>query len=302
MEVMMKNNLSTDSAETVKSFGRRSFLKNTGASCLGVAGAALAGVKLGAFDSVPGVKKIGLSATEVHAATSKMSDLDAAIGQFALNLEYLEAEFYTMATTGQTLEQAGIPTNGIGTGGATTGGSQVNFSGELSGRLPAIAAEITYDEQQHVLLLRSLLGPTYTIAKPAINLDALGIGFADFQQFLQLARAFEDTGSSAYGGAASLITSKSYLQTAVRINIAEAMHVSNLRGLIAVNNVPTTALDGQDVLPPPSGSKYFTVDTQALGVVRTTSEVLAIVYANSASGTSSGGFFPNGVNGTITTV
>jgi hypothetical protein len=130
----------------------------------------------------------------------------------------------------------------------------------------------------------------------------LGIGFADFQQFLQLARAFEDTGSSAYGGAASLITSKSYLQTAVRINIAEAMHVSNLRGLIAVNNVPTTALDGQDVLPPPSGSKYFTVDTQALGVVRTTSEVLAIVYANSASGTSSGGFFPNGVNGTITTV
>jgi hypothetical protein len=30
--------------------------------------------------------------------------------------------------------------------------------------------------------------------------------------------------------------------------------------------------------------------------------VLAIVYGNSAAGTSKGGFFPNGVNGTIRTV
>jgi len=40
----------------------------------------------------------------------------------------------------------------------------------------------------------------------------------------------------------------------------------------------------------------------ALTTIRTTSEVLAIVYHSSTSGTNKGGFFPNGVNGAITTV
>jgi Ferritin-like domain len=75
----------------------------------------------------------------------------------------------------------------------------VNFSGEISGRLGAIAQEIMRDEQQHVALLRRLLGG-YAIAKPTIDLNALGIGFDTFQQFLELSRAFEDTGISAHGG------------------------------------------------------------------------------------------------------
>ncbi len=275
--------------------GRRSFIKGAGWTGLGLAGAAVVGTRLGAFENMPGAHRLGLSPTAAHAA-----DLDPAIGQFALNLEYLEAEFYTVAVTGKTLAQSGFNLSGSGESGATTGGSKVDFSGDSTGKLQTIATQIMQDEQQHVLLIRKLLQGD-VIAKPTINLDALGIGFANFMQFLELARAFEDTGVSAYGGAAPLVTSKSYLSTAVRIGLIEAYHASLLRGLISINNVATSALDSQDVLPPPSGTDYFT-DENALAVVRTTSEVLSIVFASSTTGTDSGGFFPNGVNGTITTV
>src|SRR5665213_3423524 len=53
---------------------------------------------------------------------------DANILNFALNLEFLEAEFYTYATTGQSISQAGIVTTGTGNAGLTTGGSTVNFT------------------------------------------------------------------------------------------------------------------------------------------------------------------------------
>jgi hypothetical protein len=277
---------------------RRSFMKGAGMTGLGLAAAAVAGARLGALDKLPGASKLGLGTPGVKAASVTP---DVEVGQFALNLEYLEAEFYTMAVTGKTLAQSGFNLSGHGTAGATTGGAKVDFSGDASGKLATIAMQIMQDEQQHVLLLRKTLTPGYTIAKPAINLDALGIGFATFEQFLVLARAFEDTGVSAYGGAVTLFNDKSYLQTAVQVGLLEAYHASNIRLLIAENNVDTSALDSQDILPPPSGTDYFN-DTNALTTIRTTSEVLSIVYANSAPGTDKGGFFPNGVNGAITTV
>ena len=61
-------------------------------------------------------------------------------------------------------------------------------------------------------------------------------------------------------------------------------------------------VDSKDILPPPKGKQFFNVDKEALTIVRTPSEVLAIVYGNSSTGTTEGGFFPDEVNGTITTV
>ncbi len=286
------------SSNTLSSrIGRRSFVKGAGLTGVGLAGAAIAGARLGLFDKAPGASALGIGSTAVEA--SGFDDVD--ILNFALNLEYVEAEFYTVATTGKTLEQSGFALNGTGSSGPTTGGHIVNLSSagsdkEASGLLMDIAKEIAYDEQQHVLLLRSALG-SKAIAKPAINLDALGIGFGSFKEFLTLARAFEDTGVSAYGGAAPLIVSKDYLATAARIALTEALHSSNLRLLIALNKVATTALDKADVLPPPSGKQYFEVDSQALAVVRDPSMVLSIVFGNSTHGTAKGGFFPDGVNG-----
>ncbi|MGD0404229.1 MAG: ferritin-like domain-containing protein [Candidatus Acidiferrales bacterium] len=285
-----------------KAFDRRSFMKNTGLATAAIAGAVTVGGKLGVLDSIPGINKTGLIAQAVKAGA--LTDVD--ILNFALNLEYLEAEFYTVVTTGKTIEQSGIAINGTGNQGPTTGGSMVNLTEyggqkEFTGQLKAVAAEITFDEQQHVLLLRSALGSD-AIAKPAINLNALDTGFQGYRHFIALARAFEDVGVSAYGGAAPLIMSKTYLATAARIALTEAYHAGNLRLMAAADDAPTFAVDSQDILPPPSGHQFFTVDSQALSIVRTPGEVLAIVYHNSTPGATSGGFFPDGVNGNITTV
>ena len=133
-----------------------------------------------------------------------------------------------------------------------------------------------------------------------INLNALGVGFAGITDFLQLARAFEDVGVTAYGGAAPLISDKAILGVAARIALAEGEHSAAVRLLVAQTNTPTTLLDGLDILPLPSGRRYFPLDANGLTQVRTPGQVLYIVYGGQANARS-GGFFPNGVNGTINT-
>ena len=266
--------------------GRRDFLKKAGLGSLGVAGLSVVGTGL-----------LNSSATEMQAETGGLTATDIAILQFALNLEYLEAEFYTKATTGKTLAEIGIPISGMGDSDPTVGGQMVNFGDET---VAEVAKEIAYDEQQHVLDIRAALGSN-VIAKPAINLNALG-QVSNLSQFLAEARAFEDVGVSAYGGAAPLIKSKQILAAAVRIALTEGEHTGNIRLLVDLHNVPTTPVDEQDILPPPSGSKFFSVSKQALTVVRTPSQVLAILYGSKTPGTNHGGFFPEGVNGAIKTV
>jgi hypothetical protein len=250
-------------------------------------------------------RSLGLASAGIAASLAKVETADAqslasgdiAILQFALNLEYLEAEFYTMAVTGQSISQMGIGITGSGSAGATTGGQKVTFIAGSS--LANSAAEIGADERAHVTLLRNTLtslGVT-PIAKPAINLAALGTGFQSQEAFVGLARAFEDVGVSAYGGAAPMLQSTTILGYAARILAAEAEHVGNLRLHASLYQVPTMALDKFDILPPPSGTQYISVDSNGLAAVRTPGQVLSIVYGNSSA--TSGGFFPAGVNGTL---
>ena len=240
-----------------------------------------------------------LGAGLMEGQTSAPTDAD--ILNFALNLEYLEAEFYTVATTGQTIDQMGVTISGSGNQGAATGGSMVDFGNSLF-PTAAIANQIASDERSHVTLIQQALtaAGAQPIAQPAINLNALGIGFASVAQFLTLARAFEDVGVTAYAGAAPLISSKTVLGYAAQILGTEAEHASNIRLQVAQLGVSTTLLDGVDVLPPPSGQNYFSVDSTGLVQTRTPGQVLYIVYGFMANVTS-GGFFPNGVNGTINT-
>jgi len=53
-------------------------------------------------------------------------------------------------------------------------------------------------------------------------------------------------------------------------------------------------VDSLDV--PPTSTNVFDIDKNALAIARTTSQVLNIVYAG---GSSSGGFYPDGMNGVI---
>jgi hypothetical protein len=225
----------------------------------------------------------GVASIPAGAQTTPMSDVE--ILNFALNLEYLEAEFYSVATTGKTIAQNGATVSGTGNSGPTTGGARVSFTDSTT---QAIAQEIFQDELGHVAFLQSALG-SQAIAKPAINLNGLGTQNGTMSMFLVLSRAFEDTGVSAYGGAASSIQSKTILQAAAQILAVEAYHAGSIRTLIAQQNIQTSAIDSSDVLPPPSGTKYFTTTANALAVIRTPQQVATIVTP----------LFPNGINGPI---
>jgi plastocyanin len=270
---------------TSASPNRRSFLKKVGIATAAIGTSAI----------------VGASTAEAQTTT----ELD--ILNFALNLEYLEAEFYTYAITGKSITSFGIGIDGKATGanpasgGTTTGGSQVKFINNdvLS---HDVAAEIGSDERAHVVLLRSALGAA-AVAKPNINLNALGIGFGSQTEFLKVARILEDIGVTAYSGAAGMLKTPGIITTAARLLAAEAEHVGSIRTQVAVLKIASSALDGADLIPPPSGKQTQVLSinlSNGLPATRTAGQVLYLAFGIKA-GVNQGGFFPNGLNGAITT-
>jgi hypothetical protein len=233
---------------------------------------------------------------------NKISEQD--VLNFALNLEYLEAEFYTFATTGKSITSFGIGSKGRANGanpadgGTTVGGKKVAFSDKET-LTHDMAAQIGIDERAHVVLLRGALGPA-AVAMPNIDLSALGFGFDDQNDFLRAARILEDIGVTAYSGAAALLKTPEIIATAACLLAAEAEHAAGIRTQIARLKIPTTALDGVDVVPPPSGpaAQIFSVnDSDGLVATRTAGQVLYLAFGK--AGVKQGGFFPTGLNGTI---
>lgn len=224
---------------------------------------------------------------------------------FALNLEYLEAEFYTYATTGKSITSFGIGTKGRATGmnpatgGTTVGGRKVSFS-DNEPLLHDIAAQIGADERAHVVLLRGALGSS-AVAMPNIDLGALGFGLGSQNDFLRAARILEDIGVTAYSGAAGLLKTPDIITTAACLLGAEAEHAATIRTQIARLKIPTTALDGVDLVPPPSGETRQVLSikvSDGLIAARTAGQVLHLAFGGKA-GVKQGGFFPNGLNGVI---
>jgi hypothetical protein len=258
---------------------------------------------------------------------------DADILNFALNLEYLEAQFYLFAVTG-----AGLPTGlttGTGTQGAVTGGRQVNFSDPL---VAQYANEIASDEQAHVAFLRNALGAA-AVAQPAIDIGTSPTGafstaaraaglvgpgesfdpYANDENFLLGAFIFEDVGVTAYKGASPLISNKTFLEAAAGILAVEAYHAALVRTTLYRKGIQTPALvtaterisdardslDGasdkdQGIMLRDTASNIAPLDSNGLAFSRTAGEVLNIVYLT-AMARSQGGFFPAGVNGSIRT-
>ncbi|ABF42705.1 conserved hypothetical protein [Candidatus Koribacter versatilis Ellin345] len=234
---------------------------------------------------------------------NKIEEVD--ILNFALNLEYLEAEFYTYATTGKSITTFGVGARGgangdnPANGGTTKGGAKVSFSKEES-ILHDIAAQIAADERAHVVLLRGALGSS-AVAMPNIDLSALGFGFANQSDFLRAARILEDIGVTAYSGAAGMLRTPGIITAAAGLLGAEAEHAAAIRTHIARLKIETTAMDGVDLAPPPSGDARQVLSiklSDGLIASRTAGEVLYLAFGGKA-GAKQGGFFPTGLNGTI---
>jgi Ferritin-like domain len=292
-------------ASTVAPLNRRAALSTL--SKLGLGGAALS-----------------LLGTSTLAAPAK--NIDAAVLNFALNLEYLEAAFY-LAAVGRLSELKAIGGDAEIKLPAGLQASGMMFKDSTT---EAFAKDIADDELSHVKFLHAALGKS-AVARPVLDLglafDAAGQaasggkikGFNPYASelfFLHGAFIFEDVGVTAYNGAATLLTNPAYLQAAAGILAVEAYHAGAIRTLLYQQRQVTAAAGlyvgqvvgaisalrgkvggGKDMgLESSAGAIIAPADKNGVAYGRSTSEVLSIVYLG---GKGKGGFYPNGLNGSI---
>ena len=293
-----------DTAEKIKAKAdRRSLLRRAG---LGIAGVAAAG----ALTSKP---------------ASAQTITDAVIFNFALNFEYLGAEYYLRGVTGNGLSNYSAVT-GTGTQGTVTGGSLVPFK---TTALAYYAQQLANDELAHVLTVREVLGSA-AIAEPTIDLvnswttlaTAAGLvpagqtfnPFADEVSFLLGAYVLEDVCVTALAGAAALLTDPTNIAYAAGFLGAEGYQAGAIRGFLsdigagaatdAISALRATLSGVGDNGTSVTGNAFnlTNVDATGLNYRRTPQQVLAIAYGSNAAGTAGGLFFPSGVNGSVTVV
>ncbi len=297
----------------------------------------------------------GATALSMSSAAAAQSVSEADVLNFALNLEYLEAQFYSYAAYGTGLTNDLL--TGTGTQGAVSGGQAVNFSDPI---VRQYAREIAQDEIAHVKFLRKALGAA-AVAQPAIDVSvsatsafsvaaqAAGLvpagtafnPYANDEAFLLGAFIFEDVGVTAYKGAARFLSTPGTIEAAAGLLAVEAYHAAIVRTTLYAKGIATPSLrtsadaisrardslDGGGANTTIFGandldqgissysatpinlastqaavtvSNIVPLDVDGIAYSRTPSQVLNIVYLNSAAA-SAGGFYPRGMNGNIRT-
>jgi rubrerythrin len=143
---------------------------------------------------------------------------------FALALEYLEWNFYNRAL------------------GLSSGAAYIPV-----GAARDAITTIRNHERQHVDLLKAALNITGADGYVQSDFDfKAGTTFADvdtnYETFLKVALAFEDTGVRAYKGQAPILKGMTVLTTALQIHAVEARHASHLRSMVRANVTGASAL------------------------------------------------------------
>ena len=253
---------------------------------------------------------------------------------FALNLAYLEAQYFSVVATG-----AGLPANlltGTGTAGAASGGRQRVFADPVIGQF---AREMAADTRAQVSLLRGVIG-TPVIAQPAIDLGVTATSafsniarlaqlitttsatydvYASDEQVMLGAFVFADVAVTAYRGIAAGVTGAAFIDAIAGMVSAKAYHAGLIRAALYRKGIATPSildatealskarddLEGandtdQGVKPVNNASNIVPTDGSGLTFSRLPAQALNILYLTRSS-VSNGGFFPAGVNGALKT-
>ena len=286
---------------------RRSMIKGASLAAAGIAAGSVAGL-----DRAQAAAPITLVVA------------DADVLNFALNLEYLEANYYLLGVSGTPLPST------------LTGGGPTPMYKSTSTLVPFQTEELAYyfqriaaDEYTHVAFLRDALGDA-AVAQPNIDLMTSfttlaqaamlvpsNASFDPFESeiaFLIGSYIFEDVGVTAYAGGAAYLQNAANLSYAASVLAIEGYHAGAIRGYLASRGggAVTNAIsalratlsgakddNGTDI----AGGNPFSIvnaDYNGQAFRRSFNQVLSIVYGNSTVGTGGGLFFPSGLSGNIT--
>ncbi len=179
-----------EAAAKVDASSRASFLRKAG---VGAGAVALSGTFFGVL---------------ADDAEAQVPSSDAAILNFALTLEYLEAEFYTQAAR-----------SGFG------------------GKPGQLARVVGAHERAHVAFLRKTLGSA-AVKKPKFNFKGTT---ADAGKFLATAKVLEETGVMAYAGQGPRLKTKALVVAALSIHSVEARHAAWVRDILGGKGANTPA-------------------------------------------------------------
>jgi Ferritin-like domain len=157
--------------------------------------------------SSSGAAAAGTTSTGTTSAATGSDDL--AIVNYALTLEYLEAQFY----------------------------DKVSASGLFNGTTLATLKRFGEEEHEHVGVLKATAGKLGTpAAQPTGKFPLHSAG-----QVATLAATVENLGAAAYLGQAGAIQSKEILAAALSIHTIEARHAATLNTLLKLSPTPDGA-------------------------------------------------------------
>ena len=141
-----------------------------------------------------------LASAEAAISTRKSKANDVRILNYALTLEFLEAEFYKQAVEKRTFK---------------------------SPEYEAFARTVADHEAKHVSFLRKALGSA-AVKKPRFD---FGDAVTNADKFNATAQVLEDTGVRAYAGQGPNILQRPVVQAALSIHSVEARHAAWIRFL-----------------------------------------------------------------------